>query len=180
MSNPDSFHSMLPADSRSSEIPAADDFYGWFVGAWELDLEIHDREGNIHKSKGEAHASWVLEGRAIQDIFINPRCADRGTNVPRVDSNWFGSTFRMYDRATRSWRITWLNPVNCTGAELVARRRGGDIVQEGKYSDGGTIRWTFSEITSDTFRWLGERLKPDGKTWFTQVEFRGRRHPAKG
>jgi hypothetical protein len=67
-----------------------------------------------------------------------------------------------------------LNPISGTGASLIGRRRDKDVVQEGKYSDGGTIRWTFSQITTDSFRWLGERLEADETTWRTQVEFQGK------
>jgi hypothetical protein len=74
---------ILPAAERSAEIPAEDDLYGRFVGSWDLDLQIHDKAGRIHQSRGEAHAAWVLEGRAIQGIFINPRRSDRGPSEPR-------------------------------------------------------------------------------------------------
>ena len=32
--------------------------------------------------KGEVHAAWVLEGRAIQDLFIFPRRANRSSGAP--------------------------------------------------------------------------------------------------
>jgi hypothetical protein len=167
------FPDVLIAPARSSDIPAEDDLYGWFVGSWDLDLEVRAPNGQSFWSKGEAHAAWVLEGRAIQDVFINPRRADRAADLPKIASNWFGSTFRVYDPSLRAWRITWFNPVNASSAELTGRRVGERVMQEGRYSDGGTIRWSFSEITADSFRWLGERL--DGHSWRTQVEFRGRR-----
>jgi hypothetical protein len=33
----------------------------------------------------------------------------------------------------------------------------------------------FTEITPDSFRWTGEALNPDGKTWRLEGEFRARR-----
>jgi hypothetical protein len=60
-------------------------------------------------------------------------------------------------------------------AEIPGRRVGADIVQVGTHSDGTPIRWTFTEVTPDSFRWTGEALPPDGRTWKLEGEFRGRR-----
>ncbi len=51
------------------------------IGSWEMEAVLHDTEGGVHRTKGELHASWVLEGRAIQDLFIFPRRADRRDGV---------------------------------------------------------------------------------------------------
>jgi len=49
------------------------------------------------------------------------------------------------------------------------------VVQVGARPDGTPTRWSFTEITPDSFRWLGESLKPDGRTWMLEGEFRARR-----
>ena len=36
-------------------------------------------------------------------------------------------------------------------------------------------RWSFTEITADSFHWLGERSLDDGATWQLQAEFFARR-----
>ena len=169
-----SMHAALATAGRSPAIPDEMDLYGWFVGSWELDLIGHDDEGNVIETTGEAHAAWVLDGRAVQDVFINPRQPDRGPGSPKF-ANWFGTTIRIYDPATQAWHVNWFNPHDGIRAELIGQRRGKDIVQEGRFPDGTPIRWMFSEITGDSFRWRGERLESDGKTWRLQVEFRGRR-----
>jgi hypothetical protein len=116
----------------------------------------------------------VLCGRAIQDVFINPERTDRTPDAPKF-GNWFGTTFRYFDPTIGAWRVLWINPDDGVRAELVGRRRGNDVVQEGCFPDGTPIHWTFSEITPDSCRWRGERLERDGKTWRLQVEFRARR-----
>jgi hypothetical protein len=169
-----SMHTALAATSRSEEIPEAMDAYGWLVGSWELELVGYDDEGNVIQTTGEAHVAWVLEGRAVQDVFINPRRSERGPDSPKF-ANWFGTTLRIYDPSIQAWRVNWFNPHDGIRAELIGRRQGNKIVQEGNFPDGTPIRWTFSEVTTDSFRWRGERLEPDGKTWRLQVEFRGKR-----
>jgi hypothetical protein len=170
----DSLAKALLAESRSLDIPETEDIYGWMIGSWELDVVGHDDEGNIIHTTGEAHVGRVLEGRAVQDVFVNPRRSDRGPDSPRF-ANWFGTTIRIYDPSIQAWRVNWFNPHDGIRAELVGRRRGQEIVQEGKFPDGTPIRWTFSDIAGNTYHWRGERLEPDGKTWRLQVEFRARR-----
>jgi hypothetical protein len=168
------FLEILPSAGRAWEIAPEDDLYGWLIGSWELDLTAYDDDGNITHSTGEAHFAWILEGRAIQDVFINPRRADRGPASPPF-ANWYGTTLRVYDPTIKAWRVTWINPHDGFRAELIGRRQDEDIVQEGQFPDGTPIRWTFSEITADSCYWRGERLERDGKTWRLQVEFRARR-----
>jgi hypothetical protein len=175
MTTYDTFAEVLESHGRAPEIASADDVYGWLIGGWELDVMVYDPQGGVHESKGEAHFSWVLDGRAVQDVFINPRRADRTPALAKIGSNWYGSTFRVYDPSIKAWRVTWINPVTGAGAELIGRWQGKEIVQEGRYSDGASIRWTFTDIGPESFRWLGERQESDGLTWRLQVEFVGRR-----
>jgi hypothetical protein len=169
----DSFVRTLVASNRSSEIPKAMDLYGWLVGGWDLEVVGYDDDDNVIQSTGEAHVGWVLEGRAVQDVFINPRRSDRGPGSPSF-ANWYGTTLRIYDPSIHAWRVNWFNPHDGVRAELIGRRRGKDIVQEGKFPDGTNIRWTFTDITENSYYWRGERLEPD-RTWHLQVEFRGTR-----
>ena len=90
-------------------------------------------------------------------------------------NNWYGTSLRVYDREFVAWRVTWFNPVTGARNDLVGRRRGADIVQEGVNADGRKIRWLFTDIAPTSFRWLGESLEPDGKTWRLEAEFRARR-----
>jgi hypothetical protein len=87
----------------------------------------------------------------------------------------FGTTVREWDPAIQAWRITWINPAGGHREQQVGRRSGADIVQVGVRADGTPTRWRFTEITRDSFRWLGEALQPDGETWRVEGEFRARR-----
>ena len=87
----------------------------------------------------------------------------------------YGTTLRVWDPSLQAWRITWINPVSGGRDELIGRRSGDDIVQVGTHADGTPIRWSFTEIAPDSFRWIGEALLPDGRTWKLEGEFRARR-----
>jgi hypothetical protein len=168
------FQSVLSAAGRSPEIPESADLYGWLVGSWDLDVIHYGVDVSAQQIKGEAHFSWVLEGRAVQDVWIMPRRANRTESQAKA-GNMYGTTLRVWNAALQAWRVTWINPVTGSRDELVGRWSGKDIVQVGARSDGTPIRWMFTEITPDSFRWTGEVLEPDGRTWKLQGEFRAKK-----
>jgi hypothetical protein len=168
------FLTALAAAERSSEIPEAEDLYGWLVGDWELEVcHYLDLDVSSHKIMGGAHFGWVLEGRAIQDVWFYPRPTERRASKEKLIT--YGTTLRVWDPAIRAWRITWINPMRNHCEQQIGRRAGKDIIQLGVRPDGTTTRWMFTEITPDTFHWLGHALEPDGKTWKLETEFRARR-----
>jgi len=66
--------------------------FGQFVGDWEVDFTVYGPDGTREIERAEWHFGWVLQGRAIQDVFIIPRRADR------EKSNWTGRiTEPVYD-----------------------------------------------------------------------------------
>lgn len=169
------FISLLVSSGRSSEIPESEDVYGWLVGSWELAV-LHYKAVDVgaRHIQGEAHFGWVLEGRAIQDVWIMPRCSVRHTGLEKTN-NMYGTTLRVWDSTIQAWRIHWINPVTGHREQQIGRRVGKDIVQVGARLDGTATRWRFTEITADSFHWIGEALEPDGQTWKLEGEFRGRR-----
>lgn len=167
------FCEVLPSEVISPDLNQNADIYGWLIGSWDIDATDYDLGATARKSKGEWHFSRILEGRAIQDVFILPvRGAREGVGK---EGNRFGTTLRYYDPSIDAWRITWFNPVRAVKNELIAHRKGNEIVQEGKLEDGTLIRWSFVDIKSDSFRWLGESSKDAGKTWLLGAEFLAKR-----
>jgi hypothetical protein len=114
----------------------------------------------------EVHFAWVLEGRAVQDLWITPSRKDR---VRAQTLDWFGTTLRVFDPNTQSWRARWSDPVSQLDIDLVGRRVGDDIVQIGTRG-GQPLRWTFSQIRERSFRWEGHVLASDGVTWRLEVD----------
>ena len=148
--------------------------YSSLLGSWDLDVIDHNPDGSRQLGKGEVHFAWVLEGRAIQDVWIvPPRGAERpGVPGPR---NRYGTTLRIYDPRADVWHVNWFNAVTGRTNTLIGRRRGDQILQEGTDADGSLIRWTFSAITAESFHWRGEVSSDRGMTWCTATEFLARR-----
>jgi hypothetical protein len=154
----DALHSQGPASDRADKMG----LYGWLVGDWEMDSVIHKDDGTKQNGRGEIHFGWVLEGRAIQDVWI----------LPGV---FHGTTLRIYDPSLNAWHILWNDPLKQIYLRQIGRARGDDIVQEGKDDAGVSTRWSFTAITPDSFHWLGERSPDGGATWQLQAEFFARR-----
>ena len=169
----DALHADGPAPDRADKMR----LYGQFVGAWEMDVVGYEENGTKHAGRGEIHFGWVLEGRAIQDVWMIPRRAERRPGIPEmpVTGNWYGTTLRLYDPGIDAWHILWNDPLKQYSPRQIGRARGNDIVQEGRTDAGEAIRWSFTEITPDSFRWTGERSRNGGSTWHVEAEFLARR-----
>ena len=150
-----------PAPDRAGKMA----LYGGLIGDWEMDATVHADDGTTHRGKGQIHFVWVLEGRAIQDVWILPGA-------------FYGSTLRVYDPGIDAWHILWSDPLKQYYTRQLGRARGRDIVQDGQNDAGDQIRWSFTDITANSFRWLGERSLDAGTTWQLQAEFLARRVPA--
>jgi hypothetical protein len=154
----DALHSHDPAPDRADKLG----LYGWLIGNWEMDSVIHQDNGTTQRGRGKIHFGWVLEGRAIQDVWI----------LPDV---FYGTTLRIYDPGLDAWHILWSDPLRQVYTRQIGRKRGDDIVQEGQDDAGTPRRWSFTEITPNSFHWLGERSLDGGTTWQLHVEFFARR-----
>lgn len=162
---------LLSASGRSPEIPESADVYGWLVGSWDLKVLHYGvcdlRSQNI---RAEAHFAWVLEGRGIQDVWIMPSMVGRSQESDRT-LNMYGTTLRIWDPANQNWQIRWTDPVSGREDRQTGRRVGNEIVQIGAKVDSTPTRWRFTEITPDSFHWIGEALDSDGKSWGLEGEF---------
>jgi hypothetical protein len=175
-------NAFLHALCASGPAPGYDEklmLYGQFAGSWEAEAHwlLPDETTRLHY--WQIHFDWVLEGRAIQDVWITPpRQGPRsalGLEPWGKFGNQYGTTLRVYDPGSDAWDITYVEPYSCSRATLVGRLVGNRIVQEGTGSDGSRLRWVFSDIGPDTFRWHAEVSRDDGVTWRKALEMLARR-----
>jgi len=128
------------------------------VGTWDADFSFHRTDGTVDHKKGEIHFGWVMDGTAIQDLWIGyPTDAQQERSI--------GTTFRFFDTKLKQWRIVFINPRLNYMVAAQGGREGDRIVLRGVDADGLPLRWTFREITTDSFHWQGEKSSDGGKTW---------------
>lgn len=148
-----------PAPDRAEALQA----YGRLVGDWTFDARMYQDDGVPAQARGTIHFAWVLEGRAIQDVWTLP-------------GYFAGTTLRVYDPGIDAWHILWSDPLRQYYNRQLGRADADRIVQEGHDSVGDATRWSFSEIADDRFRWRGERRRGDGP-WQVVADFDARREP---
>ncbi len=177
MTNARTFIGVLHSDAAAADRAGKLGLYGQFVGGSETDIITHAPDGARHQGHGEIHFGWVLEGRAIQDVWMIPRRRDRRPDAPvtPIAGNWYGTTLRVYDPALDAWRIFWIDPATNFFCQQIGKAVGPDIVQEGTLASGARTRWRFTKITARSFHWLGEQSTDEGASWRLLVEVLARR-----
>ena len=171
------FEAALLAHGPAPEYGEKLGLYGRFIGDWDADIVVHGADGKQFRAQGEIHFGWVLEGRAIQDVWMIPRRDQRRTTLTSlpIAGNWYGTTLRVYDAKQDAWRIFWIDPATNTYRQQIGRKVGDAIVQEGTTETGARTRWIFNNITDRSFDWRAEVLSDKGDAWRLVVEVFARR-----
>ena len=169
----DAFLTALCATEPAADLAEKLALYGQFVGSWEAEGEAFLPDRTTRRHYWQIHFCWVLEGRAIQDVWITP--PRRGPRVGASQpwgpfTNQYGATLRVYDPTRDAWRVTWIDPATGYRADLVGRPDGDGIFQEGTGSDGAHLRWIFSDVEPRSFRWRAEISRDDGASWHKALE----------
>jgi hypothetical protein len=153
----------LAADG--TKLPDDTDLYGRLIGSWDVDNRQYDESaGTWHQIRLEWHFGRIIAGRGVQDVL-------------RSSSGGVGTTVRVYDGQADLWRIGWYGATSGEFATLTGRAQGADILQDGVGTDGRPIRWNFSEITTNRFRWQGHVSDDDGRSWRLEQQMSARRRP---
>src|SRR6266498_108767 len=85
----------LGASSPHSSLGDQAQVFDRFVGTWDCDYSFYRDDGTVRHSKGELLVGWILDGRAVQDIFITYPAEgekDRRKGVNKRESGPGGKT----------------------------------------------------------------------------------------
>ncbi len=146
--------------------------FGQFVGDWEIyDSRCMKPDGTWAQEKGELYWRWILEGRAVQDVWM---FYDESSRTMRPA----GTTVRFYDPKIDAWHSLWISPLQNFVKTFVGRKVEDEIVLEGLSPEGPRLKWIFSDIEKDSFRWRSEQSEDEGKSWTMNEEMHIRRHSA--
>lgn len=141
------------------------------VGSWDAEFTFHRGDGTVFRKTGELHFGWVMDGHAIQDLWIGYPAGDQKERT-------VGTTIRFFDTHLKQWRIVFINPQFNYVVTTQGGREGDRIVLRGVDTDGVPIRWTFRDMTTESFRWQGEKSHDAGKTWTVEEDHHMKRRLA--
>jgi hypothetical protein len=142
---------------------------GRIVGTWEVEYTDFAKDGTASHRTGQYIVGWIMDGRALQNLWIVNPSGTRKEREVYTDLHWF-------DAKSRTWRAAFVDPEHGS----VARFTGGPVGND-RYvletSDLGSkqTRWSFNDIRPDSFVWRDEASNDDGKTWKLHSEYRMKR-----
>jgi hypothetical protein len=145
---------------------------GRIVGTWDVEYKDYAKDGTAIHRTGEFIVGWIMDGQAVQDLWIVDPSGTRKEREVYTDLHWF-------DAKARTWRATFVDPEHGS----VARFTGGPVGND-RYvletSDLGSkqTRWSFNDIRPDSFVWRDEASDDDGKTWKLQADYQMKRRRA--
>ena len=139
-----------------------------FAGTWDLTCKRWMEDGREVDSRGVWHFGWIIDGRMMQDVIY---FFSDGNSRERTG----GTTLRMYDAEHKEWRVIFYAPARNAIISLAGGQVGNRIVLHGIDTDGSRLRWSFNDLTRESFRWIGEVSSDGGETWRMEQEMLLRR-----
>ena len=87
------------------------------VGTWDCDFSFHLEDGSVTHTPGELRFGWIIDGRALQDIWI-------GYPKRPNDERTIGTSVRFYDASSKAWRVVFVAPAFGVDHPRAGRSRG--------------------------------------------------------
>src|SRR5436309_11156404 len=101
-----------------------------FVGTWDCDFGFYREDGSVRHSPGELEFGWVLDGRAIQDLWITyPKDGEKERGI--------GTSIRFFDDKAKTWHVVFVSPKYGAVLTVQGGVEGDRIVLRGRDAEGG-------------------------------------------
>lgn len=152
---------------KINKIPEEYDWFAPLIGDWNFDYYDGNEQTN-RKIKGEWIFRKILNGTAIEDLFICPSRETMYTN-PQPDGE-YGVAIRVFNNTTKCYDMVY----TCEKymRNLHFNKEGEKLV--GTVLDNVNEKWVFSEITKDTFHWQNVTVLESGE-WQINSNVYGKR-----
>jgi hypothetical protein len=142
------------------------------VGTWDVEYTDFAKDGTPMHRTGEFIVGWIMDGQAVQDLWIVDPSGTRKEREVYTDLHWF-------DAKAGTWRAAFVDPEHGSIARFTGGPVGNDrYVLETPDLGSKQTRWSFNDIRPDSFVWRDESSNDDGKTWKLQSEYRMKRRHA--
>lgn len=141
------------------------------VGSWDVEYMDILKDGRQQHRTGQFIVAWVLDGRAIEDVWIVFPAEPRQEREVYAD-------LRYFDSKTRSWPTVFIDPEHASMARFTGGTTSdGRIVLQTSDLGHPQNRWSFTDIGPDTCVFRDEFSSDGGESWKLQSEYHmTRRH----
>ena len=165
---------------RHPDAPEELEQFGQLVGVWRAEQEMRCQDGGW-TVVGPAIWTWryALGGFAVQDLWYQAE-AELPEYLGDLRRDYLLSAVRTYDVRSKAWKVAWM--ANGLGqapgddfGTMEAAWEEDRLVMRAPPNDYGLQRVTFMDITADTFLWLSEFSRDEGRTWQAIMKVRARR-----
>ncbi len=139
--------------------------FDFWVGEWEA-FGVKGGKG------GDSKISLILDSCIILEEWTSANLTQ--------GLRYAGKSFNTYNSATKQWQQTWVDNVGGTTEYLRGEGSDGKIIfyADAVIGPGGKSfkrRLTFTKLSADKVRQLGERSDDGGTTWTTEYDLEYRR-----
>ena len=160
---------VLPASAPHPSLGDQERGFGRLVGTWQVEYMDVMKDGTQLHRTGLFIVGWIMDGRAIQDVWIvdpSPGHAEREIYAD----------VRYFDPKTLTWPSVFFDPERASMAKFSGGAIDGDrVVFQSSEIDTKLTRWSFEDIGPSTFVFRDQSSSDDGKTWKLRAEYHMRR-----
>ena len=146
---------------------------GRLVGTWDVEYMDIDKDGKaIHRS-GELLVGWIMDGRAIEDLWIVYPSATGEDREVYAD-------VRYFDAKSGTWPAIFVDPQIASVATFTGGAVGDNrlVLDSHDLVAGQTRRWSFNDIRPDSLVFRDEASSDHGTTWTLKSEYHMKRRGA--
>lgn len=125
--------------------------WGQLAGVWDCTLRSVTADSTIDERKATWTWAYVIDGHAVQDVYIGPRPAGPA---------FHGSGMRKYNPTQQRWEIIWIdsNPRPANRGQEIRTYSATYVNEQIVMRQDGDSDWrtVFYDITGQTFEWMNE------------------------
>lgn len=150
----------LQAAGPHASLGSGAEALGRLVGTWEVEYSFFPKDGKVKHKSGAYSAGWIMDGRALQDIWTVDASGDRKQRE-------IYTTLHYVDPKSGTWYATFVDPEHTSVARFTGSVVDGDriVILTQDLSDGKEDRWSYNGIQADSFVFRDEQSGDGGKTW---------------
>jgi hypothetical protein len=146
--------------------------FGRLVGTWDVEYTDFSKDGKATRRSGQMTFGWVMDGRAIQDLWVVDPSGARKEREVYADLHYF-------DAKSGAWHTVFVDPEHASVFRFTDEAVGDDrIVLDSHDLDDGETRWSFNDIRPGSFGFRAEVSADGGKTWRLQSDYHMKRRCA--